>query len=128
MSASMKAASSPKVIQQGAPEPIAFRAVTPRLADSGLAGRTSSISPIVVRGCVRLADFAVVTLLGLAIAALYIDDTYVTSNPRYLAAIFMTGIVTVGVFELLRLYELRTFSSFVKKTPRVILMRSVVIS
>ncbi len=120
MSASMKAASSPKVIQQGAPEPIAFRAVTPRLADSGLAGRTSSISPIVVRGCVRLADFAVVTLLGLAIAALYIDDTYVTSNPRYLAAIFMTGIVTVGVFELLRLYELRTFSSFVKKTPRVI--------
>ncbi len=120
MSASMKAASSPKVVQQGAAEPIAFRVVTPRLADSGLAGRTSSISPVVVRGCVRLADFLVVTLLGLAIAAMYIDEAYVASNPRYLAAIFMTGFVTVGVFELLRLYELRSFSSFVKKTPRVI--------
>ncbi len=120
MSASMKSALSPKDIQSGTSQPIAFRTAPPRLADSGVAAKASGISPVVVRGCVRLADFLVVTLLGLAIAALYIDESYVASNPRYLAAIALTGFATVGVFELLRLYELRTFSSFVKKTPRVI--------
>ena len=60
----MKAALTQNNLPSGTAEPIPFRPITPRLADSGIAGKTSGISPVVVRGCVRLADFIVVTLLG----------------------------------------------------------------
>ena len=92
-----------------------------RLADTRLTEKSSVISPTVVRGLVRAIDFAVVTLLGLVIAHMYINETGVLSNPRYLTAIALTGAATLIVFELLGLYSLRAFSSFVKRMPAVVI-------
>lgn len=92
-----------------------------RLADVRLSGKASSVSPVVVRGLVRLADFAIVTSLGLLIAHIYINEAGVLFNPRYLSAVAITGMATLASFELLGLYTLRTFTSFVKRMPRVLL-------
>jgi Undecaprenyl-phosphate glucose phosphotransferase len=92
-----------------------------RLADTRAADKSSMISPIVVRGLVRLADFVVVTMLGLVIAHMYINETGVLSNTRYLLAVALTGIALVAVYELLGLYGLRVLSSFVKKLPAIAL-------
>jgi Undecaprenyl-phosphate glucose phosphotransferase len=100
-------------------------AASSRLAATRAAGPTSSISPVIMRGVVRLADLAVVTAFGLLIAVLYVDEPAVANDPRYLSAIALTGLATLVVFELLGLYTLRVFSSFVKKMPGVMLGWSV---
>lgn len=92
-----------------------------KLADARFADKSSSVSPVVVRGMVRLADFTIVTLLGLLIAQTYVDEAGVLYNPRYLTAVALTGVATLLTFELLGLYTLRTFSSFVLRMPRVLL-------
>ncbi|MGL4397581.1 MAG: undecaprenyl-phosphate glucose phosphotransferase [Hyphomicrobium sp.] len=96
-------------------------AAKPLLADTALDGRTASISPIVVRGLVRAADFMIVVTVGMAIALMYINESGVMTNPRYLMALVGTGIATIFAYELLSLYTLRTFASFVKKMPSIVL-------
>ena len=91
------------------------------LADTRTAGSASTISPTVVRGVVRIADVLVVTLTGLAIAHAYINEIGVLNTPRYLAAIALTGVATLAAFEMLGLYTLRAFASFVRKMPAVVL-------
>ena len=92
-----------------------------RLADTRTTDKSNGISPVVLRGIARLADFAIVTALGLIIAHTYIDETGVLENPRYITAVLMTGLATVAAFELLGLYNIRVFSSFVGKMPAVVL-------
>jgi Undecaprenyl-phosphate glucose phosphotransferase len=92
-----------------------------RLADTRTADRLSAISPVVLRGAVRLSDFLIVTVLGLCIANMYIDETGVLSNTRYITSVLATGLVLVAALELLGLYSVRVFSSFVKKMPRLVL-------
>jgi CoA-binding domain len=92
-----------------------------RLADTRIADKSSVISPLVVRGLVRIADFVLVTLLGLVIAHMYINETGVLGNTRYISAVLLTGVALVATFELLGLYSLRVLSSFVKKMPAVVL-------
>ena len=93
----------------------------PRLYDAGGSSNSSSVSPVVARGLVRLADFVVVAAVGFAIAVLYINEMYVANNPRYLSAILATSVATIVIFELLGLYGQRVFSSFVKQMPSVVL-------
>nr|HPG88433.1 undecaprenyl-phosphate glucose phosphotransferase [Hyphomicrobium sp.] len=104
---------------KGAASPIPLH--RPRLADTRHADKSSIISPVVVRGLVRAADFVVIVLLGLAIAHLYVDELRVLSTPRYLAAILITGAAVVATFELLGLYTLRVFSTFIDKMPMIAL-------
>ena len=124
MSSSLKVTSADTRVFEApkeAPTPVMLAAGVPRLSDNNAASNASSVSPVVVRGLVRLADFAVVAITGLVIAVLYINETYVAQNPRYIAAILATSLVTVLSFELLGLYGQRVFSSFVKKMPSVVL-------
>ena len=93
----------------------------PRLADTRLDDKSSVISPVVVRGLVRVADFLSVTVLGLMIAQMYINETGVLSNPRYITAVLATGAALVLTLELFGLYTLRVFSSFVRKMPALVL-------
>lgn len=98
---------------------------TPRLADTRLADKSSVVSPVVVRGFVQLADFLIVTLLGLAIAQAYVNEVGVLHTPRYLITAPLIGMATVITFHLLDLYALRVFSSFVKKMPGIVLGWSI---
>ena len=88
-----------------------------KLADRRPAGRQRDLSPVVVRGTIRCADFLIVTLLGLAIAHLYVNETGVLQNTIYLFATALVGTMTVVVFQLLELYSLRALSAYVHRMP-----------
>ncbi|NOT71780.1 MAG: undecaprenyl-phosphate glucose phosphotransferase [Hyphomicrobium sp.] len=103
----------------GAAEPIPLHGA--RLADTRTADKSSVISPVVVRGLVRLTDFLLVTALGLFIAHMYINETGVLGNSRYITAAILTGAAAVATLELLGLYTLRVLSSFVEKMPAIVL-------
>lgn len=82
--------------------------------------RERALSPEVVRGTLRAADFSVVVTLGLAIALVWIGDTNVLADAIYLMATLSAGIATVIIFELLDLYSLKSISDYVRKAPMVI--------
>ena len=91
------------------------------LADHTTGDKSTSISPIVMRGLVRALDSAVIVAVGFLIAVAYIDEAAVASHPRYLISIGGTAAFTLATFELLGLYSLRAFSSVVANTPRIVL-------
>ena len=97
----------------------------PRLADEHSADKSSVISPAVVRGFVRAADFLIVVLLGFAIAHGYVEEESAVSMPLYVETVLLTGIALVASYELLGLYTLRVFSNFVAKMPAMVLGWSV---
>ena len=103
----------------GSVAPILLRGT--RLADVRTADRSSVISPVVVRGLVRVAEFLLVSILGLVIAHVYINETGVLANTLYITAVLLTGAALVAVFELLGLYTLRVLSSSVRKMPAIAL-------
>ena len=112
MSSTLKATTSEARTYDGATAAVATITCAPgvpRLYDAGVSTNSSSISPVVVRGLVRLADFVVVAAVGFAIAVLYINEMYVANNPRYLSAILATSVATIVIFELLGLYGQRVF-------------------
>jgi Undecaprenyl-phosphate glucose phosphotransferase len=92
----------------------------PRLADFSSHDKSSLISLIVVRGVMRILDFAAPALVGLAIALLYVDEPVISRAAFLLAAIFV-GLSTVAVFELLNLYSLPALTSAIRQMPRVLL-------
>ena len=97
----------------------------PCLANLRQTRSAASVSPVVMQGLVRLADYGVVTVIGLSIAVLYVNEPDVAHDPRYLAVIASTGLVTLLSFEMLGLYTLRVFTSFVSKMTRVVLGWSI---
>ena len=88
-----------------------------KLADTRLSDRQSTLSPAVVCGTMRCADFLVVAFLGLAIAQLYVTDIVVLQNSIYIFATALVGLTTVAAFELLGLYRLRALSAYVRNMP-----------
>jgi Undecaprenyl-phosphate glucose phosphotransferase len=97
--------------------PVTFR--RPRLADRANHQRT--LSPVLVSGSIRCAEFLVVTVLGLAIAHIYVAETGVLQNTIYLFATALVGAMAVAVFSLLDLYSLRALSAYIKSLPAVML-------
>ncbi len=91
----------------------------PRLADFTRSDKSSLISKKVVRMSVRTLELLTIALTGLLIASAYVDETYVISDPGYLFAVFATGLLTIGVFEVLGLYKTSTFTSILTQMPRV---------
>ena len=91
------------------------------LADTRHADKANAISPAIVRGVVRIADFIIVAALGLIIAHLYVNETGVLHTPRYIAAVAAVAGLTVVVLELLDLYAIRALTSFVRRAPMVLL-------
>ena len=93
----------------------------PRLAEFRFHDKSSLVSLVVIRGAVRALDLASVVVLGLAIALLYIEEPIVVGRASFLIAVAFIGLTTVAVFELLQLYSLPAFTSFIKQMPRVLL-------
>ncbi|MGE3247864.1 MAG: undecaprenyl-phosphate glucose phosphotransferase [Beijerinckiaceae bacterium] len=86
-------------------------AASPRrkLAESLAGARTqTSYSPIVLSGIVRLAEFALVCLVGWALYALYVVPA-VGPVPSYSAAVPAMAAVTVVLFQMLQLYTIAAF-------------------
>ena len=93
----------------------------PRLADFGMAAKSTLISPVVVSGCLRFADFALVALIGLLVAALYVPEEDAFGTPAYLAALGAVALITVAFLDMLRLYAPQALTSPLRNFPRLLL-------
>jgi Undecaprenyl-phosphate glucose phosphotransferase len=97
--------------------PLAF--MRGKLADRADHART--LSPVLVSGSIRCAELLMSTILGLAIAHLYVKETTVVGDPAYLFATTLVGTATILVFGLLDLYSLRALSASIKSLPAAML-------
>jgi Undecaprenyl-phosphate glucose phosphotransferase len=93
----------------------------PRLADFRFHDRSSLVSLVVIRGAVRTLELAIIVLLGLLIALLYVEEPVVAGRASFLIAVALTGLAAVAAFELLQLYALPAFASFIRQMPRLLL-------
>jgi Undecaprenyl-phosphate glucose phosphotransferase len=93
----------------------------PRLADLRLFDKSSLISPVVVRGCLRFAELAIVALVGLLIAKLYVRGEDVDGTAAYPLAVIAAGLVTVALFGALKLYAPTVLASPLRHLPRLAL-------
>ncbi len=93
----------------------------PRLTAGWSAEEGSLVSRHVLTGIVRLADAAIVAIVGLAIAVLYVNEPIITRDADYVLLLAVAMLITVGVFQALGLYDPARFSSFIGQIPRVVL-------
>lgn len=106
-----------------APAPVFAKSIpvrAARLADDGSARRLNAISPVVVSGSARIAEFVLIAGLGLIIAHLYVQEVGVLQNVVYLLATSLAAAATVLIFELFDLYSVRALSSYVRNMPKVV--------
>ncbi len=95
------------------------------LADGLVPKSVASTSPAIVRGLVRLTEFAFTIALGCLVAVACVDEPGVMANPLYLAAIAFAAAVTVSAAELLGLNTISAFSAFTAHWPRLTLASTV---
>lgn len=79
------------------------------------------ISPVVIAGLVRLADFAAAVASGFLMAALYHGATDVMADVLYGAMIVIAALSTVLTFDLLRLYTSPSLAALHRSLPRLML-------
>ena len=72
-------------------------------AASSRARRGDLISPVVLRGTLRAAEYGVITFIGFVVAALYVGDHEDVLSAHYLATLALTGLVAVSIFQLMGL-------------------------
>ncbi len=92
-----------------------------QIADKGLTGRASHISPTMVRSAVRVIEFLMLSLCGLLIAVFYVSVPPVLYDVRYLTSFIAVAAFTVISFELMGLYTPLAFASYIRHLPRVLL-------
>ena len=69
--------------------------------------RKTRVSPRVFAGLVRIGEFALLSGLGFLIAYFYVAEFF----RQYAAALALTGLVSITLFQALGLYTIPTFSS-----------------
>jgi Undecaprenyl-phosphate glucose phosphotransferase len=79
------------------------------------------LSPVVLAGLVRLADFATAVVSGFAMAVLYLGEGEVATDPLYIAVILASSIGAVLTLDLLGLYAARPLTAFHRSLPRLML-------
>ncbi|MFN3658768.1 MAG: undecaprenyl-phosphate glucose phosphotransferase [Pseudolabrys sp.] len=81
------------------------------------------ISPIVLAGAVRIGEFALVVLIGLAVFAVYLPDMLVW---RYLLATFVVATLSTLAFQVADIYQVQAFRGHEKQYMRMASAWSVV--
>ncbi|MDO9429471.1 MAG: undecaprenyl-phosphate glucose phosphotransferase [Methylobacterium sp.] len=79
----------------------------------------SVFSPVVLAGCVRVADFAVIGVTGLATHGLQLSGL-VPLGPRYVTAILGIAALAVILFQVAGLYRIGALRGFVKPALRLL--------
>jgi len=93
----------------------------PRLADFRPADTSTLISPVVVRGCLRFAELALIAAIGLLVAALYVPEEDAFGTPAYLIAVGAVGLAAVTILESLGLYAPPALTAPARSIPRLLL-------
>lgn len=102
------------------PSDIAVSRHVPRLIDFRTGDRSSLISPVVVRGLARLADFTMIACLGFVIGLAYLGEQELSGNIHYHLVLALMGGATVASLELLDLYGQSALTAFLRHMPRVV--------
>lgn len=84
-------------------------------------GKVALLSPVVVVGLIRFADFAIAALTGLTLAVLYVGADVVTADLLYSTVIVIAALATVIAFDLVGLYSMRALTAFPVNLPRLML-------
>ena len=84
-------------------------------------GKIDLLSPVVVVGLVRFADFAIAVLSGFALAVLYVGADVVTESFLYGTVIVIAALAALFAFDLLGLYSTRALAAFPINLPRLML-------
>src|ERR1700688_4773353 len=83
------------------------------------------ISPIVLAGFVRMAEFALIVMVGLAVFGTYLTPTEVEFW-RYLVAIFAIALLSMLAFQTADIYQVQAFRGHEKQYMRLASAWSVV--
>ena len=78
------------------------------------------ISPLVVGGLVRLAEVAILALVGFAIAAAWVGVAEAFEDSRYVTAILATAIAAAVAAHRLDLYRIAALQSPLRSVPRLL--------
>ena len=125
---SLSAASAAAVLERMRAEPRA-QTETSSLSPEGLAvaaaPTAAPISPIVLAGFVRTAEFALIVVVGLAIFAVY-QPTGETLFWRYVAAVLAIATLAMLAFQTADIYQVQAFRGHEKQYMRLASAWSVV--
>ena len=101
------------------------RSLTPEALAVAATPAPAAISPIVLAGFVRMAEFALIVLVGLAAFAVYLSPT----EPlfwRYAGAIFAIALLSMFAFQTADIYQVQAFRGHEKQYMRLASAWSVV--
>ena len=101
------------------------RSLTPEALVVAATPAPAAISPIVLAGFVRMAEFALIVLVGLAAFAVYLSPT----EPlfwRYAGAIFAIALLSMFAFQTADIYQVQAFRGHEKQYMRLASAWSVV--
>ncbi len=99
----------------------AFPLRAPLLVDPARASRNSLVSARVVADVTRLGDLLAAAVSGLAVAAVYVDEAGVPLTSGYLLATLTTALLTILLYDVLRLYRVPELGSVIRQMPRLLL-------
>ncbi|HZD89938.1 MAG TPA: undecaprenyl-phosphate glucose phosphotransferase [Pseudolabrys sp.] len=83
------------------------------------------LSPIVLAGAVRMAEFALVVVVGMAVFALYLGPVP-DLVPRYLVATLGIAVLSMFAFQIADIYQVQAFRGYEKQYMRLASAWSVV--
>lgn len=92
----------------------------PQLADLPVHGALA-LSPSLFTGLARIAECALIAATGYAIAALYVDEPDLSATWHYFLAPVLTAALTIGIFQILHLYNVNSITTLKKHWPRLAL-------
>ena len=102
-------------------------AVAPRVSDLELAQNGMLVPRRVLADVVRITDFLVAMLVGLAVAALSSSGMFTAPDPWHLVAVVATGALLVTALELLGLYQVSEFAKVNAQIPRIVVSWAMVL-
>ena len=79
------------------------------------------VSPVVLVGLVRLADFTITAIVGIAMALLYLGPADLTTDVLYGTILMLASVFTVIALDFLGLYSLPALSAFPANLTRLML-------
>lgn len=108
------------------PFPDRRKAPRPPLAEIRRGGTLNLLPPIVVTGAVRVAEFLLICLLGLAIYLGYVEYENDRIHLFYLGAVVVAALGYMSIAQMLGVYQVSSFNTFVFSFTRVFIAWTIV--
>src|SRR5262249_38067223 len=105
---------------------ITTSALTPEALAVAARPAPPPISPIVLAGFVRMAEFALVVAIGLTLYGIYLAPAHPELLWRYITATFGIALLSTLAFQIADIYQVQAFRGYEKQYMRLASAWSVV--